>query len=463
MTMRESKSSPVLKASWTSFLLLVLLSCAVRPTYAQQPQAQVKWVDLDGTYYTERKGEYADDVLDKIRTPPGYKLNPPEGQSRYAPGCFQKGSPLVAYYDVQNNTSQTLGVVIAIDLMNRDDGDVYWFGVVGSPTAPMPPSGFLLLSNLPNHIANATIHFTFSFYLQGMGTWIPAGFENVPDAPGEIVLHTVLGPPQPSASMDLPWDEVLHIACKWMSRTSTASAALQKLTERMMGVNRDAAHKPYFKDSGGPGDVFAVWRYSPDVMGAAMTYTYWISDPLTNKVDKQGFRLRRWLIESSNGTVQKDGQCTEVSFLWTIMATAVGCDVKVQIINDPDPTTPPDDFMFNPGYWAGRTIEGLTPVYLAAFDIWWPIDPTFNYHQVGWANVYDAAIGYSDDSNGPYYVGWHDDNNNGIIDAGEFQGRAKLAINAAIGDYCDTAWLWAGVGYPMYRFKNPPLKIDFLP
>jgi hypothetical protein len=104
MIMRGSQSSPVLKASRTSFLFLVLLGCAVRTAHAQQ--AQVTKVDLLGTYYTERYGNNSDEAIDTIRTPPGYKLNPPAGQSRYAPGGFQKGSVLVADYDVQNNTSQ---------------------------------------------------------------------------------------------------------------------------------------------------------------------------------------------------------------------------------------------------------------------------------------------------------------------------------------------------------------------
>jgi hypothetical protein len=467
MTMKWSKNCVFFSISPMTFLFLFLLVFATHAAHAQPPQAQVMKVDLLSTYYTERKGENADYDLDKIRTPPGYRLNPPEGQSRYAPGCFLKGNTTFVEYDVQNNTSQPLGVVIVVDLANRDDGEVYWSGFVGSPTVPLPPAGFLILPELPNHIANATMHFTFYFYLQGMGVWMPAGSENVPNPPDEIVLHTVLGPPQPSASMDVPWDEVLHIACKWMSRTSTASAALQKLTERMMGVKRDNSSPPkaYIDDG------FAVWRYKPEVKDA-MTFTQWIRDPATNKVDKEMYLLRRWLNYSNNGEFQKEGQCTEVSALWVIMATAVGCDVQPQIINEPEPPNspnPPDDFHIKSGYWAGRTAEGLLPYYDAVSGHWYPIGtditdpnirPTFNYHQVGWANIYDVAIGYSGSI---YYIG-HDSNGNGILDPGEYLGTgalAKLAINVAINDYCDTAWLWAGVGNLMYRFKNPPLLVDF--
>jgi hypothetical protein len=77
-----------------TFLFLVLLVFATHAAHAQTPQAQVTKVDLSGIYYTERMGNDADPAVDNIHTPPGYKLNPPAGQSRYAPGCFQKGSAI---------------------------------------------------------------------------------------------------------------------------------------------------------------------------------------------------------------------------------------------------------------------------------------------------------------------------------------------------------------------------------
>jgi hypothetical protein len=195
-----------------------------------------------------------------------------------------------------------------------------------------------------------------------MGTWIPAGWENVPDPPNEIVLHTVLA--QPQAPMNVPWDPVLNIACKWMNRASTELAAQRKLTERMMGVKYDLTNQPYIHD------LYAVWYYMPVGIGA-LTYTRWVRNPPpAGPVEELNFYLRKWLNDSSNGTLQMTGQCTDVSALWVIMAKAVCCPRVLQVINNPDNSG--DDFYYNPGFWAGHTTEGLLPSFDSNTGRWYP-------------------------------------------------------------------------------------------
>lgn len=102
------------------------------------------------------------------------------------------------------------------------------------------------------------------------------------------------------------------------------------------------------------------------------------------------------------------------------MATSVGCARLPQLINEPA-----DSFKYNPCYWAGRTHEGTKTGW-------------FNYHQVGWADVYDAAITFpSLYPLPPIAVPWG------------FQP----------GGYGDL--LWAGEGTQPYRWYNPTLTVSY--
>jgi hypothetical protein len=69
-----------------------------------------------------------------------------------------------------------------------------------------------------------------------------------------------------------------------MNRASTELAAQRKLTERMMGVNYDAANKPYFKDTGDPGEIFAARKYDSN----AINYTEEKAARGTNGRDYRG-------------------------------------------------------------------------------------------------------------------------------------------------------------------------------
>jgi len=409
---------------------------------------------LQGTYYTERFGNSDDLAADTIRTPPGYNRNPPPGQFNVAPGCFLKGVTVTADYTLQNNTGGPLGVTIFVSLYNHDDGDEYWSATYGTPTAPLPYPDIhsITLPPLPNHIANSDFSYEFEFYVLQDGIWNHVWHEGIVD----MRLHTVLS--QPQTPMNIPWDPVLEIACRWMRKTSTAENAQRQLTKTMMGVLYDSSNKPYTED------WRAVWIYEPE---NGLQYTRWID--LSDARAGERFYLRAWLNASSNGTIQTGGECTDVSNLWVIMATAVGCPQVPQLINNPN--SPTDNFYFNSGYWAGRTTEGLLPYYDSGTGLWYPFNipdrPAFNYHQVGWSLVYDAAIAFRDTT---YYIGWTDGNGNGVIDPGEYQATAKIAINIHFdagsppppgGNYASTDWLWAGTGPPMTKFWNPPLEVRF--
>ncbi len=318
--------------SQAAVFLLILLGFTVHVAQAQQ-QVTLTRVDLNGTYYQERFGNSDDLAADTIRTPPGYDANPPTGQPGYAPGCFLKGVTITADYTIQNNTGRPLGVMIDVGLTNSDDGDTYWIRHYGVPNLlPYPDIHSVTLPALPDHIANLNLGFTFTFMVQDMyGAWQPAGQQVLQP----IRLHTVLT--QPQTPMGVPWDPVLEIACRWMRKTSTAENALRQLTKTMMGVLYDSSNKPYIED------WWAAWFYDP----SRQVYTRFVRDPTTGAITGERFYLRVWLNASSNGWVQTTGQCDDVSNLWVILATAVGCAQVPQLINDPYNAS--DDFNFNPG------------------------------------------------------------------------------------------------------------------
>jgi hypothetical protein len=136
------------------------------------------------------------------------------------------------------------------------------------------------------------------------------------------------------------------------------------------------------------------------------------------------------------------------------MATAVGCARKSLLINNPDSDF--DNFFPQQDYWSGQTSSGLKPTNL---------NTGFGYHQVGWSDVYDAAIAFRGGIQGnTYYVGWTDNNANGIIDDMEYLATAKLAIGVDWDLYRTIGWLWrAGPAMVPYNPPNLPIELDYDP
>jgi len=135
------------------------------------------------------------------------------------------------------------------------------------------------------------------------------------------------------------------------------------------------------------------------------------------------------------------GQCTEVSDLWAIMATSVGGARKIQLVNKP---LAGEWFAYKPSYRSGHTMGGT-------------YSGSFNYHQVAWADVYDAAIAFPDSQ---LHIRWIDANGNGIIDPGESMDTAQLATGTAWDSY--VSMLWDGGGTRPYRYRNPTLTVSFV-
>jgi hypothetical protein len=293
-------------------------------------------------------------------------------------GCFQQGSVLRVVYTITNNTGMPLGCVVTVSLGEVYPGgpEMVWQQTYGTPTNPRPYPAYNYVDPpaWPEFIAHLHFTFTFAFYLQKGGQWQPAGNKG-----GMIENFTILGLPQ--APMNQPWIKVLRISCIWMRRTSTELDAQRRLTKRMFGVKYDPTTGNEYVD-----DSYAVFNYDP---GSPAYSPNWTLDGNGDVVQDE-YWLRDWLADSNNGQTRVDGQCTDVSGLWVIMATSVGGARKIQLINNPHAGQPWDQwepFGLATTYWAGKTSQG--PQTSGGPNDW------FRFHQVGWADVYDASLAFS--------------------------------------------------------------------
>jgi len=381
-----------------------------------------------------------DPPTDLISLPPRwYRDN--QGHEKVDPGCFLQGSVLRVVYRITNNTGMPLGCVITVSLAETLRGgpmpECLWEESYGTPEdpRPYPAYNYVDLPAWPDYIVPLRLAFHFTFYLRKGGRWQWVGHQD-----GIIENFTVLGPPQ--APMDRPWIQVLRISCDWMRHTSTELSAQRQLTKRMFGVRYDAVGKAYAKDDK------AVWNYDPGGAYYSCNWTWSPPGAPDGDIIEDEYDLPQWLTDSNSGQDKQWGQCTDVSGLWVIMATSVGGARKIQLINKP---LSGESFEYNPCFWAGRTTQGRKTCP--------PLLP-FGYHQVGWADVYDAAICFPDSQ---VYIDWDDKNHDGIIDpdpaSGEWADKAQLATGTAWDDYVQ---LLKKSG-TMRRYANPTLSVSYPP
>jgi len=275
-------------------------------------------------------------------------IGSPDADIRWDPFCFTKNTPMSIDFATFSSGGvsmrYTLRMTLGSDLDNPPPGA--W--LFEQTNEPFGGSGTLTTTPLPDYIAWHGLNMRWSFDVQfSNGTWGHANTEE-DEHPAGVVFVT-LGPP--INPMNPAWVEVLQHACAWAGTQSGVVPAASAIAQRIYNA-------PSF-NYGPP-----LWIYAEDTTAPGGKYN-------------TSFHLSEYL---NDGAHALPGQCTDVSDWFQIVCTAVGIDMFVMVINNPDGTDP---FVTNPLQLIGHTGYSAT---------------TWNFHQVGHAAVYDPTAAFEGSS-----------------------------------------------------------------